>query len=119
MSARNTPTKETTMRRLSSSWLLNAVRYGLPTVLVLAGIVVLCVADGARRVDGFAMLVGSGLSVALINVLFRFGASSDREREDEERAREYFSQHGYWPDEAPAADKDREVADDETHRSAA
>jgi hypothetical protein len=83
--------------------LLNAIRYGLPAVLVAAGFAVLIVDEGARRFDGFAMLVGAGLSVALINVLFRFGASGDREREDEERAREFFSEHGHWPDEAPPA----------------
>jgi len=83
--------------------LLNAVRYALPALLVLAGFAALFVVEGARRFDGFAMLVGAGLSVALINVLFRFGASGDREREDEERAREFFSEHGHWPDEAPPA----------------
>jgi hypothetical protein len=81
--------------------LLNAVRYGLPAVLVLAGFVLLFAVDGAVRFDGFAMLVGAGLSVALLNVLFRFGAAGDREREAEERAREFFSEHGRWPDEAP------------------
>jgi hypothetical protein len=81
--------------------LLTAVRYGLPPVLVLAGFAVLLVDHGTRRYDGFAMLVGAGLSVALLNALFRFGAAGDREREDEDRAREFFSQHGHWPDEAP------------------
>jgi hypothetical protein len=81
--------------------LLTAVRYGLPAVLVLAGFAVLLVDHGTRRYDGFAMLVGAGLSVALLNALFRFGAAGDREREDEDRAREFFSQHGHWPDEAP------------------
>jgi hypothetical protein len=81
--------------------LLNAVRYVLPASLVLAGFAVLTVDDGTRRYDGFAMLVGAGLSVALLNVLFRFGAAGDREREAEERAREFFSEHGRWPDEAP------------------
>jgi hypothetical protein len=81
--------------------LLNAVRYGLPAVLVLAGFAVLFAVDGTVRFDGFAMLVGAGLSVALLNGLFRFGATGDREREDEDRAREFFSEHGRWPDEAP------------------
>jgi hypothetical protein len=81
--------------------LRNPVRYGLPAVLVLAGITVLLVGDGARRFDGFAMLVGAGLSVALINVLFRLGVAGDREREGEERARDFFSEHGHWPDEGP------------------
>jgi hypothetical protein len=83
--------------------LVNAVRYALPALLVLAGVAVLILDEGARRVDGFAMLVGAGLSVALINVLFRLGASGDRERDDEERAREFFSKHGHWPDEPPPA----------------
>jgi hypothetical protein len=47
------------------------------------------------------LLVGSGLSVSLLNLLFRLGVSGDRTRDDEERAREFFSQHGYWPDEHP------------------
>ena len=83
--------------------LVNAVRYGLPAVLVLAGFAVLIFAGDARRFDGFAMLVGAGLSVALINVLFRLGTSGDRDRDDEERARDFFSKHGHWPDETPPA----------------
>jgi hypothetical protein len=78
-----------------------AVRYGLPAVLILAGVVVLLVADDSSRYDGFALLVGSGLSASLLNLLFRLGVSGDRTRDDEERAREFFSEHGYWPDEDP------------------
>jgi hypothetical protein len=80
---------------------LSAVRYGLPAVLILAGFAVLLIDDSARRFDGFAMLAGAGLSVALLNVLFRFGAAGDRDREQEDRAREFFSEHGRWPDDAP------------------
>jgi hypothetical protein len=79
--------------------LLNAVRYGLPTLLVIAGLTVLLVDDGAGRFDGFAMLVGAGVSVALLNVLFRLGVAGDRDREAEERARRFYSEHGRWPDE--------------------
>jgi hypothetical protein len=78
---------------------LPAIRYGLPAVLVIAGFVILLVADGSVRWDGWAMCVGAGLSVLLLNVLFRFGAHGDRERDDEEAAREYFGRHGRWPDE--------------------
>ena len=95
--------------------LVNAVRYALPAQLVLAGVAVLIFDEGARRVDGFAMLVGAGLSVALINVLFRLGASGDRERDHEERARQFFSEHGHWPDEtppAPAAPQRRRLSED-------
>jgi hypothetical protein len=77
------------------------VRYGLPAVLVLAGFVMLFVADGSTRWDGFAMLVGAGLAVLLMNVLFRLGVSGDNERQAEDDAREYFARHGRWPDEQP------------------
>jgi hypothetical protein len=33
--------------------------------------------------------------------LIKVAASGDPEREAEEAAREYFSEHGHWPDEAP------------------
>ncbi len=75
------------------------IRYVLPGVLVLAGFVVLFVADGSTKWDGFAMCVGAGLSVLLLNLLFRFGASGDEERNREDAAREYYSQHGRWPDD--------------------
>jgi hypothetical protein len=78
---------------------LRAVRYWLPVALVLAGIVSLFVIDDSDRYEAFSMLVGSGLSVALLNVLFRYGSKGDREREAEDAAREYYAQHGRWPDE--------------------
>ncbi len=75
------------------------IRYVLPGVLVLAGFVVLFVADGSTKWDGFAMCVGAGLSVLLLNLLFRFGASGDEERTRDEAARVYMATHGHWPDE--------------------
>ena len=59
----------------------------------------LIVNPGGFGVDGFAMAVGGGLSVLLINFLYRLGISGDREREEEERARAYFDEHGEWPEE--------------------
>ena len=76
------------------------LRYGIGAVMVVAGIVILIVNPGGFGVDGFAMAVGGGLSVLLINFLYRLGISGDREREDEERARAYFDEHGEWPEEA-------------------
>jgi hypothetical protein len=77
------------------------LRYGLPAVLVLAGFAMLFVAGDDVKWDGFAMLVGAGLAVLLMNVLFRYGAKGDDERQAEHDAREYFSAHGHWPDEKP------------------
>jgi hypothetical protein len=77
---------------------LFAVRYGIGAVLVIAGIVLLVAVPGTG-VDGFAMSVGGGLSVVLLNVLYRMGSSGDEERAREEDARRYFDEHGVWPDE--------------------
>ena len=63
--------------------LLNVVRYGLPAGLVLAGFVLLVAAPDSTRYEGFAMCVGAGLALLLLNVLFRIGARGDRERDDE------------------------------------
>jgi hypothetical protein len=78
---------------------LLVVRYGIGAVMVAGGIVLIVINPGGLGVDGFAMAVGGGLSVLLINFLFRLGASGDRERQQEEDARTYFDEHGVWPDE--------------------
>jgi hypothetical protein len=75
------------------------VRYGIGAVMVIAGLVLLILNPGGFGVDGFALAVGGGLSVLMINFLFRLGVSGDREREQEEAARRYFDEHGRWPDE--------------------
>lgn len=77
-----------------------SLRYGLPALLVIIGFVILAVVDDPIRWDGWAMCVGSGLSILLLNWLFRYGAKGDHEREAEQAAREYFSAHGRWPDES-------------------
>jgi hypothetical protein len=79
--------------------MLLAIRYGLPAALIVAGFAILILAEGSVRWDGFAMCVGAGLSVLLLNLLFRLGAHGDRERDAEEAAREHFARHGRWPDE--------------------
>jgi hypothetical protein len=81
--------------------MLPAIRYGLPAALIVAGFAILAFTDGTVRWEGWAMCVGAGLSVLLVNVLFRMGARGDQERDAEEAAREYFAKHGHWPDEHP------------------
>jgi hypothetical protein len=73
------------------------MRYGIGVALVVAGCILLAADPGGFGVDGFAMAVGSGLSVLLVNFLFRLGVSGDRERERGEEARRYFDAHGVWP----------------------
>jgi hypothetical protein len=78
---------------------LSAIRYVLPALLVIAGFVILFSSGESLRWEGWAMCVGAGLALLLLNVLYRYGAKGDLEREDEEAAREYFGKHGRWPDE--------------------
>ena len=77
------------------------IRYGLGAVMVCAGIVLLIISPAGLGFDGFALAVGGGLSVVLFNVLFRLGLSSEADREEEERARNYFDEHGEWPEDKP------------------
>lgn len=79
------------MRRLG----LAAVRYGLPLAMTIGGIVALELGDAAA---GFGVvLIGSAGIVLLINLLFRLSIVSNRERADEERARDEFERSGHWP----------------------
>ena len=47
------------------------VRYGLGGVMIIGGVVIVILNPGGLGVDGFAMAVGGGLSVLLINFLYR------------------------------------------------
>ncbi len=69
--------------------------------MVLAGFVLLILNPGGFGVEGFAMSVGGGLSVLMLNWMYRVGVAGDREREREEEARRYLELHGHWPDEQP------------------
>ena len=79
---------------------LFVLRYGIGGAMALAGIILLVTNSGGFGVDGFALGVGGGLSLIMLNFLYRLGVSGDREREQEEDARTYLERHGYWPDEA-------------------
>jgi chromate transport protein ChrA len=78
---------------------LNTIRYVVPAILVVVGFVILFTAGESLRWEGWAMCVGAGLAVLLLNVLYRYGATGDQARQDEDDAREYFAKHGRWPDD--------------------
>ena len=81
------------------------VRLWLPLLIILAGLT-LGIAIGTDSAwEGGALLISAGLSVWLLNVLFRLGVRGDRERAHEEQARDEFERTGRWPgdDEPPAA----------------
>src|SRR4051812_21494674 len=75
------------------------VRYGIPVVLELAGLVCLLALPGSSRVEAWAMFTGAATAVFLLNLLFRIGVSGDAEREREDEARRHFDEHGEWPEE--------------------
>ena len=69
--------------------------------MVLAGIVFLFASPIGFGTDGFGLGVGGGLSIVLLNFLYRLGVDGDRDRAREEEARRYLEVHGHWPDEEP------------------
>ena len=76
-----------------------AVRYVLPAVVALVGIVVLILDRSLIGLEGFVLFIGAAGSIFLLNVLYRIGVSGDAERDREEAARAYFDEHGRWPDD--------------------
>ncbi len=74
---------------------LHAIRYGIPLVLFVAGVVVGAVADSLAAA---ALFFSAATAVLLLNVLHRMGVEGDKDRDREDRARAYFDEHGRWPD---------------------
>ena len=101
-----THTREPSSRRAAGLGMF-IVRYGIGGVMVTGGIVMLVISPAGLGVDGFAMAVGGGLAVLMLNALFRLGVSGDQEREQEEQARRYLEEHGEWPEHEPVT-KQRE-----------
>jgi hypothetical protein len=71
------------------------VRYGIPLAMTIAGIV--CLVIGGDAAGSGVVLIGSAGIVLLLNLLFRLSIVSNRERDEEERAREEFERSGRWP----------------------
>lgn len=74
------------------------VRYVLPTVICLAGLIIIALDPQGAGVEGGLAVIGAGLAVALLNLLHRVGVSGEGERDEEEAARRYYDEHGRWPD---------------------
>lgn len=80
---------------------LRLIRIWLPAVVVVLGIVLFALDPSADTALGAAGIIGAGLSIWLLNVLFRIGVKGDQERDEEAEARRFFDAHGHWPDEPP------------------
>jgi hypothetical protein len=76
--------------------LLFGLRYALPAVVTLGGLVIMSF-GGETDLEGGASIVSAGLAIYFVNWLYRIGVAGDRERDAEDAAREYFDRHGRWP----------------------
>jgi len=85
---------------------MKLVRVWLPLAIIAGGFVVIIATGGSETgVEGGAGIIGAGAAVWLLNVIFRVGVQGERDRDAEDEARDFYSEHGYWPDEAPPADE--------------
>jgi hypothetical protein len=78
------------------------VRVWLPVLIVLGGVVAIVATGGSLAGwEGGVAIIAAGISVWLLNVIFRVGVQGERERDAEDAARDFYAEHGYWPGEAP------------------
>jgi hypothetical protein len=81
------------------------VRVWLPVAIMVAGVVAIVASGGSEAGwEGGVAIIAAGASVWLLNVIFRVGVQGERERDAEDAARDFYAEHGYWPDEAPPPD---------------
>lgn len=86
--------------RLPSSPMVTFLRWWLPAIVCLAGVVIAVVSGFADSgLEAMAGFLGAGTSIWLMNFLWRLGVSGDEERAREDAARAYLDEHGHWPDE--------------------
>jgi len=85
---------------------LHAIRYGIPLALLIAGTIVTATAGGVGVAAG-ALFFSAASAVLLLNVLYRIGVEGDKERDTEQDARDFFDEHGRWPDEPQSAARGR------------
>jgi hypothetical protein len=90
---------------------LSATRVWLPLAIATAGVVLIVLghASLSTKDDTRALLSGGGVALLLValivwmvNWMYRMSVASNRDREQEERNREYYDRHGRWPDEEGA-----------------
>ena len=79
--------------------LVTIVRWGVPLAIIAAGFYLV-----GRSAEGVSeAIICAGFCVMLANALLRVGFSDARDRVREEDAREFYDEHGHWPDEPPPA----------------
>jgi drug/metabolite transporter (DMT)-like permease len=91
--------------------ILRLTRVWLPLAIAVAGVVLLVIGHGSysqlANTHSLESAAGVGLMIValivwMLNWLFRLSLSSNDDREEEERAREYFDRTGRWPEDEDA-----------------
>jgi protein-S-isoprenylcysteine O-methyltransferase Ste14 len=92
----------------SGRFWLSATRVWLPLGIAVAGVVLIVIGHGSysdlanthslESAAGVSLLLVA-LIVWMLNWMYRLSIRSNEDREDEERAREYFDRTGHWPGE--------------------
>ena len=78
------------------------VRVWLPLAIMVGGVVAIVASGGSEAGwEGGVAIIAAGASVWLLNVIFRVGVQGERDRDAEDAARDFYAEHGYWPDDAP------------------
>jgi hypothetical protein len=78
---------------------LIVVRYVLPSVLVLAGLILIVIKPHGATLHGGMGIIGAGLAAFLFAFLAKVSMSGDTQQRKDDEARRYFDEHGRWPDD--------------------
>ena len=93
------------------------VRLWLPLAIIAGGLVIIVATGGSEDgLEGGFLTIGAGLSVWLLNIMYRVSVKGERDRDREDEARAYFDEHGHWPDESPPP-KPAPPGREDVHRS--
>lgn len=79
---------------------LALVRIWLPVAIAIAGAALVLFGESAAQAAGIVLL-GVAALVVLANLFMRLSLMSERDREQEQERRRFFSRRGRWPDERP------------------
>ena len=82
---------------------MRIVRFWMPLTITLIGVGLIVAGfaiDDINWVESGCVMTGAGLSVWLLNYLYLVSVRGEKERDRETAARDYFTQHGRWPDES-------------------
>jgi protein-S-isoprenylcysteine O-methyltransferase Ste14 len=83
-------------------------RIWLPLAIALTGVVLIVLGHArvSTAADTHSLEAGGGVALLLvavivwmINWMYRMSVQSNRDRDREEEARDYYAEHGRWPDE--------------------